>query len=38
MDEKREQAVVGLFVIVATALLVFVVFLLTGTLSRGNTP
>jgi phospholipid/cholesterol/gamma-HCH transport system substrate-binding protein len=37
MDQKREQAVVGLFVIVATGLLVFVVFLLTGTFSSGNT-
>ncbi len=38
MDQKREQALVGLFVLVATGLLVFVVFLLSGTLSRGNTP
>ncbi|HKS81263.1 MAG TPA: MlaD family protein [Candidatus Acidoferrales bacterium] len=37
MEQKREQAVVGLFVIVATALLVFVVFLLSGTFNRGNT-
>jgi phospholipid/cholesterol/gamma-HCH transport system substrate-binding protein len=36
MDQKREQAVVGLFVIVATGLLVFVVFLLTGTFNSGN--
>jgi phospholipid/cholesterol/gamma-HCH transport system substrate-binding protein len=38
MDQKREQAIVGLFVIVATALLVFVVFLLSGTFNSGNTP
>jgi phospholipid/cholesterol/gamma-HCH transport system substrate-binding protein len=38
MEPKREQALVGLFVIVATGLLVFVVFLLSGTMSRGNTP
>lgn len=37
MDQKKEQAFVGLFVIVATGLLVFVVFLLTGTFNRGNT-
>lgn len=38
MDQKREQAVVGLFVIVATGLLVFVVFLLSGTFNSGDTP
>jgi len=38
MESKKEQALVGLFVIVATGLLVFVVFLLSGTLSRGDIP
>jgi phospholipid/cholesterol/gamma-HCH transport system substrate-binding protein len=38
MESKREQAFVGIFVIVATGLLVFVVFLLSGTLDRGDTP
>jgi phospholipid/cholesterol/gamma-HCH transport system substrate-binding protein len=34
MDSKREQALVGLFVLVAAALLIFVVFMLSGTGSR----
>jgi phospholipid/cholesterol/gamma-HCH transport system substrate-binding protein len=38
MESKREQALVGLFVLVATGLLVFVVFLLSGTLDSGDIP
>lgn len=38
MDSKREQALVGLFVLVATGLLIVTVFLLSGTFSRGQTP
>jgi phospholipid/cholesterol/gamma-HCH transport system substrate-binding protein len=38
MDSKREQAVVGLFVLVAAGLLITVVFLLSGTGSRGQVP
>lgn len=38
MESKREQAFVGLFVLVATGLLVFVVFLLSGTMEGGNIP
>lgn len=38
MESKREQALVGLFVLVATGLLVFVVFLLSGTMESGNVP
>jgi len=38
MESKREQALVGLFVLVAAGLLVVTVFLLSGTFSRGNTP
>jgi phospholipid/cholesterol/gamma-HCH transport system substrate-binding protein len=38
MESKREQAFVGLFVLVATGLLVFVVFLLSGTMESGNVP
>jgi phospholipid/cholesterol/gamma-HCH transport system substrate-binding protein len=38
MDAKREQALVGLFVLVASALLVVTVFLLSGTLGKGDIP
>jgi phospholipid/cholesterol/gamma-HCH transport system substrate-binding protein len=36
MESKREQALVGLFVLVAAVLLVATVFLLSGTLNRGD--
>ncbi|MGD0076233.1 MAG: MlaD family protein [Candidatus Binataceae bacterium] len=36
MESKREQALVGLFVLVAVALLVVTVFLLSGMLNRGT--
>ncbi|MGA3293999.1 MAG: MlaD family protein [Candidatus Acidiferrales bacterium] len=36
MEAKREQALVGLFVLVALGLLVTVVFLLSGALTRGG--
>jgi phospholipid/cholesterol/gamma-HCH transport system substrate-binding protein len=38
MESKRENAFVGLFTLVAAALLVFVVFLLSGTFGQGNIP
>jgi phospholipid/cholesterol/gamma-HCH transport system substrate-binding protein len=38
MDPKREQAFVGLFVLVASALLIATVLLLSGRLNRGDTP
>lgn len=38
MDSKREQALVGLFVLVVAALLIVTVFVLSSTLSRGFTP
>jgi phospholipid/cholesterol/gamma-HCH transport system substrate-binding protein len=38
MESKREQALVGFFVLVATGLLVFVVFILSGTMESGNIP
>jgi phospholipid/cholesterol/gamma-HCH transport system substrate-binding protein len=38
MDSKREQALVGLFVLVAAALLIFVVFMLSGSGSRNQVP
>jgi phospholipid/cholesterol/gamma-HCH transport system substrate-binding protein len=38
MQSKREEALVGLFVIVMAALLIITVFLLSGALNRGNTP
>lgn len=38
MESKREQALVGVFVLVAAALLAVTVFLLSGTFSRGNVP
>lgn len=37
MDAKREQALVGLFVIIASGLLILTVFLLTGT-GKGDIP
>ena len=36
MDSKREQAMVGLFVVVATGLLLATVFKLSGVLARGD--
>jgi virulence factor Mce-like protein len=38
MDSKREQALVGIFVLVAAGLLIATIFLLSGTLTRGQTP
>lgn len=38
MDSKREAALVGLFVLVATGLLVLTVFLLSGTFRHGDIP
>jgi len=38
MESKREQALVGLFVLVAAGLLIVTVFLISGTFSRGLTP
>ena len=38
MESKREQALVGLFVIVASGLLIATVFILSGTFDRGLTP
>ena len=38
MESKREQALVGLFVLVAAGLLVVTVFLLSGTFGRGDIP
>lgn len=38
MDSRREQALVGLFVLVAIVVLVTTVFLLSGTFSSGDTP
>jgi len=38
MDAKREQALVGLFVLVASALLIVTVFLLSGTLGKNDIP
>ena len=38
MESKREQALVGIFVLVVAALLATTVFLLSGTFSRGNIP
>jgi phospholipid/cholesterol/gamma-HCH transport system substrate-binding protein len=36
MESKREQALVGLFVLIAAALLLVTVLLLSGTFGRGN--
>jgi phospholipid/cholesterol/gamma-HCH transport system substrate-binding protein len=38
VESKREQALVGIFVLVAAALLAVTVFLLSGTFGRGNVP
>jgi len=38
MESKRETALVGIFVLVASGLLIATVFLLSGTLTRGQTP
>ncbi|HTW25087.1 MAG TPA: MlaD family protein [Candidatus Baltobacteraceae bacterium] len=38
MDAKREQALVGLFVLVASGLLITVVLLLSGWLTKGDVP
>jgi len=38
MESKREDALVGLFVLVACGLLIVTVFLLSGTLGHGDTP
>lgn len=38
MNSKRESALVGLFVLVAAGLLIVTVFLLSGSLGRGNIP
>jgi phospholipid/cholesterol/gamma-HCH transport system substrate-binding protein len=38
MDSKKEQAIVGLFVVVVAALLIVTTFLLSGTLDKADTP
>ena len=38
MDSKKEQALVGVFVLIVAALLIVVVFLKSGTLDKANTP
>ncbi|HKV48597.1 MAG TPA: MlaD family protein [Candidatus Acidoferrales bacterium] len=38
MDSRREQALVGLFVLIAIVVLVTTVFLLSGTFNSGDTP
>ena len=38
MESKREQALVGLFVLVAVGLLVLTVFLLSGSFNSGDIP
>ena len=38
MESKREQALVGLFVIVASALLIATILYLSGSLSSGLVP
>jgi phospholipid/cholesterol/gamma-HCH transport system substrate-binding protein len=38
MESKHENALVGLFTLIAAALLVFVVFVLSGTFGKGNIP
>jgi phospholipid/cholesterol/gamma-HCH transport system substrate-binding protein len=38
MESKREQAYVGLFVLVVAALLIATVFVLSGTLEKSDTP
>ena len=38
MDSKKEQAIVGLFVVIVAGLLIVTVFLKSGTLDKANTP
>jgi phospholipid/cholesterol/gamma-HCH transport system substrate-binding protein len=38
MDSKKEQALVGIFVVVIVALLIVTVFLKSGTLDKADTP
>jgi phospholipid/cholesterol/gamma-HCH transport system substrate-binding protein len=38
MESKREQALVGLFVIVVAALLITTLFILSGSFEKGNIP
>jgi phospholipid/cholesterol/gamma-HCH transport system substrate-binding protein len=38
MDSKKEQAIVGLFVVVVAALLIVTAFILSGTFAKGDTP
>jgi len=38
MDSKKEQALVGVFVLIVAALLIVTVFIKSGTLDKGNTP
>ncbi|MFY9804795.1 MAG: MlaD family protein [Candidatus Acidiferrales bacterium] len=38
MEAKREQAFVGLFVLVVAALLITTLFILNGSFNKGNTP
>jgi phospholipid/cholesterol/gamma-HCH transport system substrate-binding protein len=38
MESKRESALVGLFVLVASGLLIFTLLLLSGTFTAGNVP
>ena len=38
MESKREQAVVGLFVLIAAGLLIVTIFILSGTFSGGLVP
>ena len=38
MDSKKEQAIVGIFVLVVAALLIVTVFLKSGTLDKEDTP
>ncbi len=38
MESRSESALVGLFVLVAAGLLIVTVFILSGTLGRGDTP
>ncbi|HUO33846.1 MAG TPA: MlaD family protein [Candidatus Acidoferrum sp.] len=38
MDSKREQALVGLFVIIAAGLLIVTIFLISGSFTKGEIP
>lgn len=38
MDSKREQALVGLFVLIASALLIVTLFLVSGAFTQGDIP